>query len=411
MVKEFREFTTSKLFDIHPTKAYKMINEDLYKVHGLTPVLCNSSDNNGIGGFSSLEATEKGNKITFSDTTTGTDTMFYQPNDFIGYAHIQGMYPYDRQNWNEKQCLYFISVMKNACGKGWSYSNKFTRAFVLETTPMLPIRQDENGNPIIDDTHFYHDEGYVPDFDYMQEYIENLEQKSIKELEQYLIAIGLKDYELTDEDNEIISCNINKANFRMGDLFIKLKAPYCGAGKKQDNVSKIKNSEFSLPLINCKDGNNGVMYYGRKSDFTHYKNILSIIYNGPPTEGQTYFQDEIGLYTDAYLVDINGRHIDTRELGLYLTTAINKSIHNIDKKKYSRGNKATWDNKVENDYISLPIMVDITNKPIVDMNSKYHPDGYIPDWKFMEKYIRVIEKIVIADVVKFKNQFIYEGHE
>ena len=40
-----------------------------------------------------------------------------------------------------------------------------------------------------------------------------------------------------------------------------------------------------------------------------------------------------------------------RQLGLYLTTAINKSIHNLDKKKYSRGNKATWGGKVENDKI------------------------------------------------------------
>lgn len=208
MDKEFREFHTSKLFDIHPTKAYKMSNGDLYKTDGNTPVLSNSSTNNGIGGYCGLEPTEKGNIITFSDTTTGTDTMFYQPDDFIGYPHIQGMYPYDKEHWNEKECLYFIGVMKTACGKGWSYSNKFTRIFVLDTTPLLPIKQDENGNPIIDDTHFYHDEGFVPDFDYMQERIEELEQERIEELEQYLVATGLNDYELTDEDIETLSLSL-----------------------------------------------------------------------------------------------------------------------------------------------------------------------------------------------------------
>ena len=198
MDKEFREFHTSKLFDVHPTKAYKMSNGDLYKTNGNTPVLSNSSTNNGIGGYCGLKPTEKGNIITFSDTTTGTDTMFYQPDDFVGYPHIQGMYPYDKEHWNEKECLYFIGVMKTACGKGWSYSNKFTRVFVLDTTPLLPIKQDENGNPIIDDTHFYHEEGFIPDFDYMQGRIEELERERIEELEQYLVATlvatGLNDY-------------------------------------------------------------------------------------------------------------------------------------------------------------------------------------------------------------------------
>ena len=42
---------------------------------------------------------------------------------------------------------------------------------------------------------------------------------------------------------------------------------------------------------------------------------------------------------------------------------------------------------------------------------KYHPDGYIPDWDFMEKYIRAIEKVVIADVVKYKDEVIAKTKE
>lgn len=48
--------------------------------------------------------------------------------------------------------------------------------------------------------------------------------------------------------------------FRIGALFEKLNAPYIGAGRKQDNVSKERTEEFSLPLINCKWGDNGIMY-------------------------------------------------------------------------------------------------------------------------------------------------------
>lgn len=171
----------------------------------------------------------------------------------------------------------------------------------------------------------------------------------------------------------------------MGNLFKKLSSPYKGKGRKQDNVSRIRTKEFSLALINCKDGDNGVMYYGRKEDFTVHNNVLSIIYNGPPTEGQTYFQEEIGLYTDAYIIDLKEMKIPNRHVGIYLATAINKSIHNLAKKKYSRGNKATWESKVEKDEIYLP----------VDSNGNI-------DWKYMEHFISALEKQSLKRVLCYK---------
>ena len=39
--------------------------------------------------------------------------------------------------------------------------------------------------------------GFVPDFNYMKKYIE--------ELEQYLVVTGLNDYKLTDKDIEYLS--------------------------------------------------------------------------------------------------------------------------------------------------------------------------------------------------------------
>lgn len=151
---KFKSFILSTLFDIHPTSAYKITNKDLYSVTGNTPVLSNSSVNNGIGGYCGLEPTEHGDIITFSDTTTGADTMFYQPDPFIGYPHVQGLYPKGNHKWCEKECLYLISVIKRAAGKGWSYSNKFTRKFVSELKVNLPVKTN-----------------YVPDFEMMSKII------------------------------------------------------------------------------------------------------------------------------------------------------------------------------------------------------------------------------------------------
>lgn len=59
----------------------------------------------------------------------------------------------------------------------------------------------------------------------------------------------------------------------------------------------------------------------------------------------------------------------------------------------------------------LPIQTDANNTPVIDQNHTYHPDGYIPDWDFMEKYIRAIEKVVIKDVVDYKDSIIAKTKE
>ena len=41
-----------------------------------------------------------------------------------------------------------------------------------------------------------------------------------------------------------------------------------------------------------------------------------------------------------------------------------------------------------------------------DPDCKYHKDGYIPDFEYMERYIKAMEKVVIADVVKYKDEVI-----
>ena len=186
---KFNSFLVGELFDIHPTTAYKMGNDELFSHKGTTLVLSNSSANNGIGGYCGLAPTEQGGVITFSDTTTGADTMFYQADPFIGYPHVQGMYPYQRDKWNDKCCLYVISCIRKSAGNGWGYAVKFNRALVKKLSVELPViaSSDSNHKYTVDDI----------DWQYMQD--------RIAELDAYLKATGLNDYELTEEDKEVLS--------------------------------------------------------------------------------------------------------------------------------------------------------------------------------------------------------------
>lgn len=101
----FQSFKIKELFDIHPTKSYNLTNSQLFCNDGKVPVVTNTSENYGRSGFSNLKPTEH-DIITFSDTgTKSPESFFFQEGEFIGYAHVQGMYPYSTK-WGKKQLIY-----------------------------------------------------------------------------------------------------------------------------------------------------------------------------------------------------------------------------------------------------------------------------------------------------------------
>ena len=158
------KFRVGDLFEIKPTKSYKMRNADLLD-GGNTPVVVNSAFNNGIGGFTTQEPTEKGGIITFSDTVDA-NTIFYQEKPFAGYSHVQGVYPVGEwaNEWDKYSLLFFASCFKStALRYGFDYSNKFRRDVALELKVLLPQTPD-----------------HTPDFDYMENYMKNLTEKAKK---------------------------------------------------------------------------------------------------------------------------------------------------------------------------------------------------------------------------------------
>lgn len=174
--KGWKPFIVGELFDIHPTKAYKMTNAQLMD-DGDNPVVVNSSYNNGIGGYSSQVVTEKGGMITFSYTTTA-DAIFYQPNDFVGYPHVQGMYPKGAYaaNWKEPQLLFFVAAFRKAAViRGFDYAYKFTRE--IASCMEVPLPVDAFGEP---------------NWAYMDEYMSAVVKESETSLENLRQADGDK---------------------------------------------------------------------------------------------------------------------------------------------------------------------------------------------------------------------------
>ena len=238
------------------------------------PYFTRTEANNGILGY--VEYLDEGHKIQGNSLAVGMISMkfHYMDHDFYAGQFTKTAIP-KFKGFNKWVAMYFIVMLNkySAYYQGLLVRN-FAEAF-LNTKIVLPVDSKDN-----------------IDLHYIEEYMKSFSVETVNNIQSYLDGKDFSSYELTPDERALLSKSVNYKEFRIGDLFEKLPAPYKGKDKKQDNVSKTKTAEFNLPLINCKWGNNGIMYYGREADFTHYENVLSIIYNGPPTVGTVYAQEK-----------------------------------------------------------------------------------------------------------------------
>lgn len=167
--------------------------------------------------------------------------------------------------------------------------------------------------------------------------------------------------------------------FRIGNLFEKLplKRIKKTFDKKKD-LSKVQTVEFNLPLINAKVGDNGIMYYGREKDWESVEMTIDIVNDGAVSTGMVYAQPQrTGTLYNAYQIRLRKISPTYRQL-LFLQQCLQKNIQ----LKFDYYNKATWDNKVENETILLPL--------ISQVDPKNYSQSDI-DWQFMEEFIEELE--------------------
>ena len=366
-----------ELFEINPTKYYRLSNDEIISKNGTVPLISNSSTENGVMGFSNLEPNNKGNTITCSDTTIGADTMFYQEKDFIGYSHIQNLVP-KFEPFNRAIASMIISACRVATSTLYDYGNKFNRDSMNKTKIHLPTK---NGKI---------------DFAFMENFIAELEAERIAELEAYLRVTGLSDYILTEEERAVLEA------FRSGKI--------SWGGVKLLDKQQVKDIEWRvfrmedvlewqpqkeidpLKLDKLKDKNQKLYpFYGQatlNNGIISYNQLVEEVLNnkeGKPTILiHSNNQNTIYLESPFYLKDGHGATsvLQSKKLNKLNALYFMSSIKKVILSKYSYNAKAT---KIElkNTLISLP---SLQGKPLYD---------------YMEVFIRAVQKLVIKDVVQY----------
>ena len=331
-----------------------------------------TSQNNGIKGYidENTAYLNDGQTISFGQDTA---TIFYQDLPYFTGDKIKILTLLNGCLNNRSAC-YLLGAMRKAFANFQWGVDSFNEDILKGICVFVPMSQGE------------------VDFNYMEEYIGLLKSEYVAKINSFLEKYSLEDNSLTAAEeatlNRLLRGEVKWKPFAMNEVFAPLKSPYLRKGtRRQDHVSRIRTKEFCLPVVCAKRGNNGIMKFGRREDYTAHSNVLSIIYNGAIAAGLVYAHEElVGIFTDSYLIKWKGEDIPF-DVNLFLKTAIQKKIFPI----YSREQKATWQNRVETEEIYLPI----------DSNGEI-------DVEFMQTIIRAEKKMAARKVIAYKNDMAKE---
>lgn len=360
------EFKLGELFEINPTNYYKLTNGNIISKGGFIPVVSNGSTDNGVMGFSNLEALNKGNSITCSDTTIGADTMYYQKDDFIGYQHIQRFEP-KISPFNDKIASFIISACRHSTkNKGYDYGFKFNRTEMNKTVIQLPLNNDADKYTNLCDK---------INFDFMELFIGDLENERISELNAYLQAAGLEDHALTVDEQKVLN-EYKKwvwAEFNVKNLF--------GSSTRGKRLKGEDRFEGNLPFVTAGEANEGISAFISNDVEIFSKNTTTIdMFGSAKYRSYDYGADDhvAVVHTEKF----------AKHASIFITTAIHKSSH-TGKFDYSNNFYAKDADELN---IKLPL------KPNAEKIE--NPLDKI-DFDSMELFIRAIEKLVIKDVILY----------
>lgn len=318
-----------------------------------------------------------------------------------------------------KEIGLYISACMKYFQKKFSYSNMCSWKKICDLTLILPVQVNEAGKPIIDSNKRFDSNGYFPDWNYMQDYIEKLEQEHISELESeldaYLKAIGLNDYELTEDDKHILASKLKNEDgkepakeseplpegrwWKEGREFI-----FSDLFTSQTGDTDIQKKDINgkgCYVVSAGLSNHGIIGKTDREAKVIDENTITV-----DMFGNAFYRDtEYKMVTHARVFALSPKFEMTESSGLYMTSCMSYLA-----KKFAYSNMCSW-NKIQDLPLCLPIQTDDSGKPVIDAGKTYSPKGYIPDWDYMEKYIKATEKEIIKEVVLSKDEVIKKAKE
>ena len=362
----FREFKVGELFDVVGNKQVKSQKNIVERADGI-PFVVQSTKNNMVKCHVDRQALLDGGETVYEGNAivlgVVSPVVSYQEREFGASQSITLRADF----LNPTRGLYLVTVIRKVIESKYSYTNLPGIQKYKEDVIQLPVK------PGTDEVDYTEDD---IDWCYMESYIHELEESYIHELDAYLKETDLDDYELTDDEREVLEREPMMKEFKVGELF-----DVVGRGTRLTKQNRIAGD---VPLITAGKENQGVAEYIRENKQLFGGPVFTIDMFG------NVFARDYDFYADDNVI-VFGREGASIRQYLYVASALGY-LSNV----YGYGNQFRL-NSIANTFIELPV------KPGTD-DVNYTEDDI--DWDYMTAYARVMEKQVIADVVDYKNELI-----
>lgn len=329
--RNWKEFYLSELFiNFHGKRLIKKIRK-----MGNIPLLTAGFNNNGISDFISND-----NMKSYLDCIT-IDMFgyaFYHPYKCCGDDNI---YFFLNKKISKYAKLFIVTCLNNHSNR-FSYANQFRQTDADNSRVYLPMNSTGQ-----------------PDYEFMEEYMREKENKLKKQYKNFVISRVDKTYEKPAKPKEWKEFNIE-------NIFSSIKR-----GKRLIKDNQIKGN---VPYISSSSLNNGIdNFINNKENVRIYKHCLSLANSGSVG---TCFYEPFEFIASDHITHLKGN------LSKYQYLFLINSVQQI-KIKYNF-NREINDNRIKKEKIILPVT-------------------YLgqPDYQYMENYMKYLEQQKLLEYLKF----------
>lgn len=348
------EFKSIQLKELFIVQSNPQLNKEsfVFSDKAEYPYFTRTVLNNGIAGY--VEYLDDEHKIAGNCLAVGMLGMqfFYMQKDFYAGQFTKSAYPIKNKisKFNKNIAQYFI-VLLNRYQKVFQgmLVRDFEKTF-YEIEVCIPMRD------------------YKVDLTYIEQYMRELKKERLRELQLYLKVTNLSNYELTDDEINVVGGDIHWSTYCIGDLFDIFTGRDIIIGK---------TTKGDIPLISHQHANNGISCY-------------------------------IERLENRRVFDFNNT-LPLADRGVFLATTQNQNFHigtRVKALKFKTGNKSkeerlffvTAINKLQ--VLFMEYSANATDR-LPDFEIKLPTKNNQIDYDYMATFIKAIQKLIIKDLVLY----------
>lgn len=356
-VREWKEFHLGKLFDIRKGKRLTSADQE----DGDNNYIGAIDSNNGVANHIGQAPIHEANTISLSYNGS-VGEAFYQSEPYWATDDVNALYSY-YDGFNQYIGLFIASVLRKEKYK-FSYGRKWTLENMNVSIIKLPIQHNPDGTPYIDPNHIYSEDGYVPDWQFMEDYMKSLHHKPLttKNTVGNGLALNVDEWKYFYLKN---ICDIsmgNKMDWSAMTMdnpevnFVGRSADDNGVAGKVDFVDGVEPYDSGCITV-ALGGSLGAAYVQNEKFYTS-QNVSVLKFEDSVSDGTKLFISCLIMNESKYKYFPFGRELNTH---------------------------------IRTDFgFTLPIQHNPDGTPYIDPNHTYSEDGYVPDWQFMEDYMKAL---------------------